>query len=183
MLPRDQAPEVPPEHQQAQEGGDGHIKDVPIAVLLHKRRQGQDLIDVNKIVVMPAKPGRVLSVGPTIVQISGKAIRGPMLLLMILHVRVRKPDRQPPADPDNPCSIDDGDPLEFREPEKVPGKREDVEGSVGQVDEMGEGHELERGRCSKKHDDPIEDQTDMSDEREWGICGMTIRIVIIIIVE
>ncbi len=101
-----------------------------------------------------------------------------MLLLMILHIRVREPDRQPPADPDYPRPIDDGDPFEFREPEKVPGKREDVEGSVGEVDEVSEGDELERRRCSEKHDDPIEDQTNMSDEREWGICCMTIVISI-----
>lgn len=122
VFPRDQAPQVPAEHEQAQEGHYRHVKNIPVAVLLDKRCQGQQLVNVHAVVRsiniwMRPEPGSFGSL-----DIMANPEHDSMVLLMNLHIRVRKPDSKTPADPNHPCSIDDGDPLEFGEPKEMPGQ-------------------------------------------------------------
>ena len=175
MFPRDQAPKIPSEHEQAQKGDDGHVQDMPIAVLFDKGRQGQELVNVDTVVgtvhfCMGSKPSTFGHALDVMANAKGSTV----FLLMNLHVRVREPDGKSPTNPDDPCSVDDGDPFEFGEAKKVPGKGEDMKGGIGQIDEVCEGDELKGRGCVEEHEDPVENQAYMADKREGCICRMAI---------
>lgn len=112
------------------------------------------VLRVRELATVPAVAVKVLLAEVTLMAFH--AIGGTMLLLMDLHVGVGEPDGEAPTDPDDPGSVDDGDALELGEAEEMPGEREDMEGGVGEVDEVSEGDELEGRGGPEEHDDPVE---------------------------